>query len=112
MRSRSHRGTTLTVLISLLVGALRLHAEGLSATARRTPAANGGVLAAALVGAGVVFALDRYTDDLEYLVRLGPTGWNRPAAPNHREAIVVLALPTPVNHQRPPVNASTTSASV
>ncbi len=64
---RRDRGTTLTVLVSLMVGALRLPAaEVLANTPRWTPAAAAAVAVAALAGAGIVLALDRYTDDLEY----------------------------------------------
>jgi putative membrane protein len=64
---RRDRGTTLTVLVSLMVGALRLPAEEVLAnTARWTPMAAVGVLGAAAVGGLVVLALDRYTDDLDY----------------------------------------------
>lgn len=85
-----HHSTTLVLLVSLMVGGLRLPAErvcqnvvlpgeyGSHATnclpqLARTPGAASvtageaaAVLAAALVGAGLVLAIDRYTDDLEY----------------------------------------------
>jgi putative membrane protein len=61
------RPTTLTALVSLMVGALRLPAqEVLADTAVWSPVSAGGVIGAAVVGAGLVLLLDRYTDDLEY----------------------------------------------
>jgi putative membrane protein len=64
---RRDRATTLTALVSLMVGALRLPAaEVLDHTARWTPLAALGVVVAAVVGAALVLALDRYTDDLDY----------------------------------------------
>ncbi|MEF8807873.1 DUF368 domain-containing protein [Natronomonas sp.] len=62
-----YREATLTFLVSLMVGALRLpatevltNADGLSATTALV------VVAPLVVGAAAVFALDAYTDDLEY----------------------------------------------
>jgi putative membrane protein len=64
---RRDRATTLTVLVSLMVGALRLPvAEVLANTPAWTPRAAAGVLAAGAVGVLLVLARDRYTDDLEY----------------------------------------------
>lgn len=64
---RRDRGTTLTVLVSLMVGALRLPAEEvLSHTGHWNASATLGVILAALIGAIMVLLLDRYTDDLDY----------------------------------------------
>lgn len=66
---RRDRGTTLTVLVSLMVGALRLPAEEVvTHTAAWTPLAAAGVGIAALLGVGLVLGLDRYTEELEYAV--------------------------------------------
>lgn len=57
-----YRAATLTFLVSLMVGALRLPAERvLDAGGLSVP-----VAVAALVGAGLVFAVDALTDDLSY----------------------------------------------
>jgi putative membrane protein len=62
-----YREATLTFLVSLMVGALRLpatevltNADGLSATTALV------VVVPLVVGAAAVFVLDAYTDDLEY----------------------------------------------
>jgi putative membrane protein len=66
---RYDRATTLTALVSLMVGALRLPAEEILAdTSTWTATSAGGVLVAGLIGAGLVLVLDRYTDDLDYTV--------------------------------------------
>lgn len=62
-----HRQTTLAVLVSLMVGALRLPVAEVttnlgSASVERPAVA----VVAAVVGAGVVLLVDRYTDDLDY----------------------------------------------
>ncbi len=61
-----YRAATLTLLVSLMVGGLRLPAQRVLASDPTTPAAAAGVVAAATVGAGAVLALDRYTEDLGY----------------------------------------------
>jgi len=64
---RRDRATTLTVLVSLMVGALRLPAaEVLSATARWTAGTALAIVLAALVGVALVLTLDWFTGDLEY----------------------------------------------
>lgn len=61
------RTTTLIILVSLMVGALRLPVEEIiAATPRWTMLAAGSVVAAAVIGAAAVLLLDWYTDDLEY----------------------------------------------
>jgi putative membrane protein len=63
----NYRAATLTFLVSLMVGSLRLPvAEVLENGAPWTPVSVGSVLALALVGAVLVLGLDRYTDDLDY----------------------------------------------
>jgi putative membrane protein len=63
---RAH-AATLTFLVSLMVGSLRLPFETVTGTIGTWSAsAAAGVGAAALVGGLAVFLLDRYTDDLEY----------------------------------------------
>ena len=63
----NYRAATLAFLVSLMVGALRLPAiEVLGNTASWTPPTIGATLLAGGLGAGLVLALDRYTDDLEY----------------------------------------------
>ncbi|MFB6178659.1 MAG: DUF368 domain-containing protein [Halorientalis sp.] len=63
----TYRGATLIFLVSLMVGALRLPAqEAIQSTGTWTPLVAGGTVLAALVGAGSVLLLDRYTDDLDY----------------------------------------------
>jgi putative membrane protein len=62
-----YREATLTFLVSLMVGALRLPATRIAENVREvTPAAVLLVTVPLVVGALAVFALDRYTDDLEY----------------------------------------------
>lgn len=64
---RSDRETTLTVLVSLMVGALRLPLEEVyDATTQWTLTAVGTLIIAALIGVVLVLGLDRYTDDLDY----------------------------------------------
>lgn len=59
----NHRAATLTLLVSLMVGGLRLPAERVFAA----EAPNAALVAAGLVaGAALVFAVDYLTDDLEY----------------------------------------------
>lgn len=61
------RATTLTLLVSLMVGALRLPAaEVLSATQRWTAETTLIIVVAGVVGAVAVLVLDWLTDDLEY----------------------------------------------
>jgi putative membrane protein len=61
-----YRRATLAFLVSLMVGSLRLPArEVASAVPVLTPERAGAVLAPALVGAGLVLVLDRYTTDLD-----------------------------------------------
>ncbi|MFB6118986.1 DUF368 domain-containing protein [Halosegnis sp.] len=62
----THRRLTLTFLVALVVGALRAPAIEVADAVARTPAALAAVTVAALVGAGLVLALDRTTDDLDY----------------------------------------------
>jgi len=63
----TYRAATLTFLVSLMVGSLRLPAtEVLQHGAPWSPGAAAAVVAAALVGATLVLGLDRYTDDLDY----------------------------------------------
>jgi len=62
----NHRRTTLSALVGLLVGGLRLPAERV---AENVPVAGGAlvpVVAAAVVGAVVLFVFDHVTDDLSY----------------------------------------------
>ena len=62
-----YREATLTFLVSLMVGALRLPATRVVTEFEGpTPTAVASAIAPALVGAFAVFALDYYTDDLEY----------------------------------------------
>ena len=59
----NHRAATLTLLVSLMVGGLRLPAERVLAA----ESANATLVVAGLVaGAALVFAVDYLTDDLEY----------------------------------------------
>lgn len=61
------RVTTLTILVSLMVGALRFPAEVINASVVAwTPASVVGVIIPALFGASLIILLDYYTDDLEY----------------------------------------------
>jgi len=62
-----YREATLTFLVSLMVGALRLPATKVAVNLEGPTALSAAsVLVAALVGAFAVLALDYYTDDLEY----------------------------------------------
>ena len=62
-----YREATLTFLVSLMVGALRLPATRIAANVEGTATEAGLLVGAPLVvGALAVFALDRFTDDLEY----------------------------------------------
>ena len=59
-----YRAATLTFLVSLMVGALRLPVERVAgATPEFTVAVSAPLLVAALVGGGAVLALDHYTED-------------------------------------------------
>jgi putative membrane protein len=61
-----YRGATLVFLVSLMAGSLRLPAsEVLAGVETWTPAAAASVGVAALIGAGAVVALDRYTAGVE-----------------------------------------------
>ena len=63
----TYRAATLTFLVSLMVGALRLPAiEVLDHTAAWTPATTIATLAAAGIGALAVLLLDQYTESLSY----------------------------------------------
>jgi putative membrane protein len=60
-----YRAATLTFLVSLMVGALRLPVERVvEATPEFTLAVTAPLVVAAIVGAGAVLALDHYTGDL------------------------------------------------
>ncbi|WP_254544174.1 DUF368 domain-containing protein [Halomarina pelagica] len=62
-----YRAATLTFLVSLMVGALRLPVANVaSETGALTAATAAALLAAALVGVALVLGIDHYTDDLEY----------------------------------------------
>ncbi|WP_115865652.1 DUF368 domain-containing protein [Halorussus litoreus] len=62
-----HRQLTLTFLVALMVGALRLPAERVVAAEGAWPVARvAAVLLAGLVGAAAVLLMDHYTDDLQY----------------------------------------------
>ncbi|WP_338728722.1 DUF368 domain-containing protein [Haladaptatus sp. DJG-WS-42] len=62
-----YRAATLTFLVSLMVGALRLPAERVLANGTFESALSiGTVVLIAIVGGAAVLALDWYTDDLEY----------------------------------------------
>jgi putative membrane protein len=64
----NHRQVTLTFLVALMVGALRLPvAKVLGAEGAWTTTRAGTVLLAAVVGAAAVLIVDHYTDDLEYV---------------------------------------------
>ena len=63
----SYRAATLSFLVSLMLGSLRLPVlEIADSVATWTPQTGATVLGAAVVGAGAVLALDYYTDDLSY----------------------------------------------
>ncbi|MHC3437870.1 DUF368 domain-containing protein [Natrialbaceae archaeon A-gly3] len=65
-----YRGATLAFLVSLMVGALRLPLEEVSANLGETTGNSPTVaVVAAILGCGAVLAVDRYTDDLEYVQR-------------------------------------------
>lgn len=61
-----YRQATLTLLVSLMAGGLRLPAERVADAWAGTPASAAAVALAAAAGAAAVLALDRYTDDLDY----------------------------------------------
>ena len=62
-----YREATLVFLVSLMVGALRLPVYEVRTSVEGTTAETAAAVAVPLlVGAGLVFVLDRYTDDLEY----------------------------------------------
>jgi putative membrane protein len=62
-----YRAATLTLLVSLMVGALRLPAREVAGNVGQpTPAAVAGLLAAGLVGAVLVLGLDHITADLGF----------------------------------------------
>jgi len=62
-----YRAATLTFLVSLMIGSLRLPVETIVDGVRVwSPVAGLTILLAAAVGAGAVLLLDHYTDDLEY----------------------------------------------
>ncbi|HET7324464.1 MAG TPA: DUF368 domain-containing protein, partial [Halococcus sp.] len=62
-----YREATLTFLVSLMVGALRLPAlKVLRHTPDVTPMAIGSVLAVAIVGGALVLLVDWFTDDIEF----------------------------------------------
>ena len=63
-----YRAATLAFLVSLMVGALRLPIEEVTANLGETTGNSVGLaVLAAVVGAGAVLIVDRYTDDLEYV---------------------------------------------
>jgi putative membrane protein len=63
----AYREATLTFLVSLMVGGLRLPAvKVLQNTPDVTPMAVGGVLAVAVVGGALVLLVDRFTEDIEF----------------------------------------------
>ncbi len=62
-----YRQGTLVFLVSLMVGALRLPINEVSTNVSTVSAGTAVLITApAVVGGGIVFVLDRYTDDLEY----------------------------------------------
>jgi len=62
-----YRAATLAFLVSLMVGSLRLPiAEVRGGIETWTPVTAAVVVGVAVVGAGAVVLLDRYTDDLDY----------------------------------------------
>lgn len=63
----NYRDATLTFLVSLMIGALRLPAtKVLTNTTEATPMAVGGVLAVAIAGGALVVLVDRFTEDIEF----------------------------------------------
>ena len=63
----NYREATLTFLVSLMVGALRLPAiKVLENTPDTTPMAVGSVLAVAIAGGALVVLVDRFTEDVEF----------------------------------------------
>lgn len=62
----TYRRATLAFLVSLMIGSLRLPVIEVLAAAESTPVDIAGVGVAAVVGAGLVLALDWSTADLEY----------------------------------------------
>ncbi|WP_132058342.1 DUF368 domain-containing protein [Halorussus amylolyticus] len=64
----NHREVTLTFLVALMVGALRLPVERVVGSGGAWPSERvAAVLVAGLVGAFAVLLIDYYTDDLEYI---------------------------------------------
>jgi putative membrane protein len=62
----TYRAATLTFLVSLMVGALRLPAQKVLEHTPRTAAGAGAVLAVALASGALVLLVDRYTEDVEF----------------------------------------------
>ncbi|WP_435076617.1 DUF368 domain-containing protein [Halococcus sp. AFM35] len=63
----NYREATLTFLVSLMVGALRLPAtKVLQNTPEVTPMAVGSVMAVAVAGGALVVLVDRFTEDIEF----------------------------------------------
>lgn len=64
----NYRAATLTFLVSLMVGALRLPIEKILANTSDATSASAwvGVVLVAVIGGAAVLLVDRYTDDLEY----------------------------------------------
>jgi putative membrane protein len=63
----NYREATLTFLVSLMVGALRLPATNvLQNTPTATPMAVGSVVAVAVAGGALVVLIDRFTEDIEF----------------------------------------------
>ena len=63
----NYREATLTFLVSLMVGALRLPAtKVLQNTPEVTPMAVGSVMAVAIAGGALVVLVDRFTEDIEF----------------------------------------------
>jgi putative membrane protein len=62
-----YRVATLTFLVSLMVGGLRVPGQRVLASLDPTPGGVAAVVLAGLLGAAGVLALDRYTDDLDYV---------------------------------------------
>jgi len=72
----NHRQVTLTFLVALMVGALRLPVERVVGADGAWPGVRvGAVLLAGAVGGVAVLLMDHYTDDLDY----GPEGSSEPA---------------------------------